>query len=168
MSAVPTEDSPTAEVVAPSRIASFGAFWPHYISEHRNPKSRWLHFVGTSGFLIIVLMSILTAPGRMAVALPLVAAALCAGFQMESQRSSAPVLLGAIGLLAIANPMVLLGVVVAYGFAWFGHFRVEHNRPATFVYPLWSLAGDFRMYGWMWSGRLWTGNGSEVAPLAAE
>ena len=38
------------------------------------------------------------------------------------------------------------GVVAAYGFAWGGHFFVEHNRPATFQHPWFSLWGDFRMY----------------------
>ena len=27
------------------------------------------------------------------------------------------------------------GIVAAYGFAWVGHFFVEHNRPATFQHP---------------------------------
>jgi len=148
------------------RIGSFAEFWPYYISEHRVAKSRWLHFVGTSGFLLTLLLSILVAPGRMGVALALCAGALAAGFQMERVRSSAPVLLGTIVAFTIANPLVLAGVVWAYAFAWFGHFRVENNRPATFVYPLWSLTADFKMYGWMWTGRLWTGDGREVAPLA--
>lgn len=35
--------------------------------------------------------------------------------------------------------------VIGYGFAWVGHFFFEHNKPATFQYPWYSLAGDFVM-----------------------
>ncbi len=36
--------------------------------------------------------------------------------------------------------------VVGYGFAWVGHFFFEHNKPATFKYPFYSLAGDWVMW----------------------
>jgi len=45
------------------------------------------------------------------------------------------------------------GVVAAYGFAWIGHFFVEHNRPATFQHSWFSLLGDFRMCFDLWRGR---------------
>jgi hypothetical protein len=44
--------------------------------------------------------------------------------------------------------------LVGYGFAWVGHFFFEHNRPATFRAPLYSLAGDWLMFGQMLTGRI--------------
>jgi hypothetical protein len=44
--------------------------------------------------------------------------------------------------------------VVGYGFAWVGHFAFEHNRPATFRHPWYSLAGDFMMFRDMLAGRV--------------
>ncbi|CAB0149802.1 hypothetical protein PSI9734_00381 [Pseudidiomarina piscicola] len=36
--------------------------------------------------------------------------------------------------------------VVGYGFAWVGHFFFQHNKPATFKHPWYSLWGDWVMY----------------------
>lgn len=36
--------------------------------------------------------------------------------------------------------------VLGYGFAWVGHFFFEHNKPATFKHPLYSLLGDWVMF----------------------
>ena len=36
--------------------------------------------------------------------------------------------------------------LIGYGFAWVGHFFFEKNKPATFQYPLWSLASDFMLF----------------------
>ena len=49
--------------------------------------------------------------------------------------------------------LILLGLLLGYGFAWVGHFFFEKNRPATFQYPLWSLMGDWRMFFETVSGR---------------
>jgi hypothetical protein len=44
--------------------------------------------------------------------------------------------------------------VVGYAFAWFAHFVVEKNRPATFKHPFWSFISDFRMMWFMITGRM--------------
>jgi len=42
---------------------------------------------------------------------------------------------------------------VGYGFAWVGHYFFEKNKPATFQYPLFSLASDFILFWDLLSGK---------------
>ena len=41
-----------------------------------------------------------------------------------------------------------------YGFAWFAHFVIEKNKPASFRFPFWSFISDFRMMWYMVTGRM--------------
>ena len=47
-----------------------------------------------------------------------------------------------------------LCLVVGYAFAWFSHFVIEKNKPATFKYPLWSFISDYKMMFYMLTGRM--------------
>jgi len=44
--------------------------------------------------------------------------------------------------------------IAGYGFAWVGHFAFEHNKPATFKHPWYSLCADFVMFRDLLLGRL--------------
>lgn len=70
--------------------------------------------------------------------------------------------IGSLGALAFLTTAIISGqyswllaaLVMGYGFAWIGHFFFEHNRPATFQYPLWSFMGDWVMLKDFLLGRL--------------
>ena len=98
-----------------TRYASFREFYPYYLSEHRDPTCRRLHFVGS---LLIVVLIVAVIAGAL-------------------------------------SPWWLLAIpVIGYGFAWVGHFFFEHNRPATFTYPVYSLIGDWVMFKDILTGKI--------------
>jgi hypothetical protein len=46
-----------------------------------------------------------------------------------------------------------IALAQGYAFAWVGHYFFEHNKPATFKYPGFSLMGDWRMWWDILRGR---------------
>lgn len=60
-----------------------------------------------------------------------------------------------LGALVTGDARLLaLALLQGYAFAWVGHFFFEHNRPATFKYPLFSFIGDWCMWWDMLRGRI--------------
>lgn len=97
-----------------SKFNSFAEFWPFYMREHSKPRTRALHYIGTTLVVAVAAYALVTGRYWWFAAMPL----------------------------------------AGYFFAWLAHFAVEKNRPATFTYPLWSLAADFKMW-WLWlTGRM--------------
>ena len=96
------------------RYRTYSAFFDFYLSEHRHPQTRALHYLGSTFGLLALFLTVRT------------------------------------GNLA----WILVGLVAGYGCAWAAHFFIEHNRPATFKYPLWSFAGDYHMYFLWLTGQL--------------
>lgn len=63
--------------------------------------------------------------------------------------------LACIALAIIVSPWFLLAApIIGYAFAWYGHFFVEHNKPATFGHPFYSLAADYVMIFKMLTARM--------------
>jgi hypothetical protein len=64
-------------------------------------------------------------------------------------------LVAAVLAIVLRMPVLfLVALVSGYAFAWIAHAVVEHNRPATFTYPAWSFAADWKMWAYALTGRL--------------
>jgi hypothetical protein len=44
--------------------------------------------------------------------------------------------------------------IQGYALAWVGHFFFEHNKPATFKHPWFSLMGDWRLWWEILTGKM--------------
>jgi hypothetical protein len=60
----------TRPVAAPGRFTSFAAFYPFYLSEHRNATCRALHFAGSTLVLALLVTAAASANGWWLVAVP--------------------------------------------------------------------------------------------------
>ena len=142
-------------------INTYREFWPYYLREHAKGPARLLHFFGTT--LAIAAVIWLLASGRVeAVVAPFIVGPvlgwlLTRVWRVVPAHDAAFVFTALVFLLEAAvlrDAALLLPMVAGYLPAWAAHFFIERNRPATFKYPAWSIASDFRMYFLWLSGRL--------------
>lgn len=105
-------------------------FFPYYMREHSNRTCRRLHFVGTTIGMLLFLSAVLSVVWAALTKQPLGPA------------------------FGQALVLVLAAHVVGYAAAWTGHFFFEHNKPATFKYPLLSYRGDYRMWWRILTGKI--------------
>lgn len=74
--------------------------------------------------------------------------------QLHLVGSTVGLVVIAIALFSQQWSLLWLALGVGYGCAWVGHFVFEHNRPATFKYPLYSFLADWVMYKDILSGKI--------------
>jgi hypothetical protein len=128
----------------------FNDFYPFYRSEHSDQINRSLHLIGTT--IIIILMILHTNIVIAQLAACSVGYIFCSLFQGFSYGIGEFVIMFLVYTLTIKlisgkfQTIPLVVPFIGYTFAWFGHFLFEHNRPATFIYPSYSLMGDYFMW----------------------
>lgn len=144
----PLNDYLSKQIAVTKPYSTFEEFYPHYLSEHKQPVTRQWHYVGTTLFLLSILVNPLLI-------LPILSGGLTAYSAIPFFRH----LSNGLGEMGLFLSIYLIGgrlltrswlrtlipLFVGYGFAWIGHFGFEKNKPATFIYPTYSLMGDFRM-----------------------
>lgn len=54
-----------------NRFETFLDFWPHYLREHSRPRTRALHFAGTTLVVILAVAALLTGEWLLLAAVPL-------------------------------------------------------------------------------------------------
>jgi hypothetical protein len=128
---------------------TFEEFYPFYLSQHEDKTCRRLHFIGTSIFFFLVMFEPLSAPsltlaGMMGYVAFFAFRHISHGF-FEMGLAFATFLYFMHRLTGKFQKGLMM-LIIPYAFAWVGHFMFEHNKPATFVYPIFSLLGDFRLW----------------------
>jgi len=138
-------------------FATFAAFYPAYLLQHRRRGTRALHAVGTAAMLAAA-----AREPALGAALAAAGAAGAAAFPLfrAFETGAAEALVAVAAYAATGTALgaragtLAAGPAVAYFFAWVSHFFIERNTPATFIYPAFSLLADVRMLAECVTGRL--------------
>ena len=131
------------------KYPTFEEFLPFYKTQHTNAFSNLLHFLGTSVFLV-------TAISDLKILVSYIIAIIMGLNIHPITMNSSHGLFEALAMFStyLISVHILSGkrskaagaVTIAYACAWVGHYFLEKNRPATFIYPTYSLLGDMILW----------------------
>ena len=148
-----SEYAPKMVIASNKTYRDFASFYPFYLSQHSDEICRRLHFFGTTTVLMLSMLDFGVITSFLcASAVGVVACPLTCSLPHGIIEALLMVLMFYIVFphLSVTNNqrayLMWLLPLVGYGFAWVGHFFFENNRPATFIYPAYSLFGDFKMW----------------------
>jgi hypothetical protein len=89
---------------------TFDEFYPYYLCEHEQPRTKLFHFLATFNELALLSHMFLLSKE---------------GFKITT---------------------LVLILLQGYGLAWYSHFTIEQNKPATWQYPVWSYLADHQLF----------------------
>lgn len=155
---IPYSGMPSITGVAASTkpYRTWTSFYPHYKTEHTNSTNRLLHLVGTIITSTILVRSPYTIlAGVLAGSIGYILTSLLAGLQNGALEGIIVFMIFAYTTRQLTGSYSTSIIIplIAYSFAWFGHFFHEHNKPATFLYPTYSLISDYYMIFNILTGR---------------
>ena len=128
---------------------TFQEFYPFYISQHADPICKILHFVGTSiifNILAFNINSLLNFIPAYLIGNSMRILTINSDHGIYEGLAMIITFLYISKLLSHSISKGCLILLVGYGFAWVGHYFFEKNSPATFIYPTYSLMGDFYLW----------------------
>jgi len=131
------------------KYPTFEAFLPFYKEQHTNVYSNLLHFIGTSIFLIVALSDLkitLSYIIAMIMGLNIHPITIHSSHGLIEALAMMSTYLISVKILSGKVSKAAGAVIIAYACAWIGHFFLEMNRPATFIYPTYSLLGDLSLW----------------------
>lgn len=131
------------------------SFYEFYLQEHRDPTCRVLHFIGTTCASVGMLKAGIVPHLLLGISCGLLLCEFLAPLPNGLVEFASVFIITAISCQVQSKqrfPWMVL--VMGYLPAWIGHYFFEHNRPATFIYPTYSLLSDYRMWSQMLQGRL--------------
>eukprot|EP01062_Namystynia_karyoxenos_P073380 TRINITY_DN70182_c0_g1_i1.p2 TRINITY_DN70182_c0_g1~~TRINITY_DN70182_c0_g1_i1.p2 ORF type:complete len:183 (+),score=66.18 TRINITY_DN70182_c0_g1_i1:86-634(+) len=148
---------PTVDPAPTKPYATIAEFDPYYMSQHSDSTCQYLHAAGTT----LVIAWLCRFPRLVPALLLGLSAGLCAfpllrGLVHGFAEFSLVLAVYLVGAHYLTRRMLVAAVplVIGYAFAWAGHFFFEKNKPATFVYPSYSLVMDFVLFARTLTGQL--------------